>query len=88
MLAMKRILLAFRPLAIILVVLVVIWYALSRFNASREEYRQFVERRQAWHERCDVYRTTPSSTAPAAQMCAKELEELTALARSRGWSEK
>lgn len=83
---MKRILLAFRPLAIIVVSLWAAWFVVSRISASREDYRRFSERREAWHARCDVYRDQPRSTAPAAQLCAKELQELVAYAKARGWT--
>lgn len=83
---MKRILLAFRPLAIIVVVIVGVWTLLSHINASRQEYLAFSQKRDLWLARCEVYKDTPLRDSPAAQLCNKELQELTAYAKAKGWT--
>lgn len=82
---MKRILLAFRPLAIIIVVLWGIWFALSRIHASREDYRLFSEQRDDWIRRCEPLRDRPLSD-PAERACNDELLRLTDLAKRKGWA--
>lgn len=81
---MKR-LRALLPLTIAVLVIGGLWTA-SRIQASRQDYLAFVERRDLWHKRCDVYRDTPLKGSPAAQLCDKELTELVAYAKAKGWN--
>jgi hypothetical protein len=58
---------------------------------SRSDYRAFSARRDAWHAHCDVYRTADRRELPASQKaafdaCQRELEELTAYAKQKGWT--
>jgi hypothetical protein len=52
--------------------------------ASRADYRAFDAKRRDWHLRCDAYVDKPV-TSPAARDCARELEELIAYAKQKGW---
>lgn len=72
----------FGPLA----VLVAIAVALVLLMNSRSAYTAFKAKRQAWHEKCDAYRTTPLSD-PTAKACNDELLALVAEAKRRGWME-
>lgn len=82
---MKRILLAFRPLAIIVAVLGGLYFACSRVNASRQEYLDFSAQRADWMHRCEPLRERPL-TDPAAKACNDELQRLTAWAKRKGWT--
>lgn len=80
---MRRVLLAFRPLAIIVAVLWGAWFGLSRIQAAREPYRQFSKQREDWTRRCQP----PPVIDPAARICREDLERLTAWAKREGWTQ-
>ena len=53
---------------------------------GRSDYHAFDLRREAWHLRCDRYVDAPAlATTPAALDCGRELQELLAYARRKGW---
>jgi hypothetical protein len=60
-------------------------------QASRRDFLAFDRQREDWHRRCDVYYVGTSALAPtdrvAAAACQKELDEMMAYARRKGWSE-
>lgn len=78
----RRILLAFRPLAIIIIALVALWMFLSYVGRP---YLVFSEKRDDWHARCDAYATTLLSD-PAAKACNDERLALAAEAHQHNWT--
>jgi hypothetical protein len=71
----------------VLVALIVLVVGYLAVQASRSEYLEFDRQREAWHRRCDAYvgRPVSSEDRAAAESCKRELEELTAYARNKGW---
>jgi hypothetical protein len=55
------------------------------FYVSRSDYRAFDAQREAWHRRCDDYIGKEGSD-PRIADCQRELEELMAYAKRKGWA--
>ena len=69
-------------IALLAVVVVVVLIAVS--NYLRADFLEFDRQREAWHRRCDAYVDQPVKS-PAAAECQRELEQLTAYAKRKGW---
>jgi len=64
-----------------LLVAVVVLFTL--FYNSRSDFRAFDAQREDWHRRCDAYINAPG---PQAADCKRELNELMAYAKRKGWN--
>jgi hypothetical protein len=69
-------------IAVAVILLAIVGFAY--FGEDHQQYLEFSQRREAWHRRCDAYVDKPATT-PEAQACARELSELTAYAKRKGW---
>ena len=74
----------YRLLAAIIIAFAVLvfWFVVI---GSQSDRRAFDRRLAAWHRRCDAHIPEANST-PQGQSCLRELDELLAYAKSKGWT--
>jgi hypothetical protein len=68
----------------VLIGLVLVVLAYFGIQASRADYLAFDRQREAWHRRCDAY-VGKATSDPRADDCKRELDELMAYAKRKGW---